>query len=388
MTARKVDMGPIIPRNERGIALPLVLFVLVILGVIIAGTFYVARLEFKTGDNTIAAAKATGAAEAGLDSVLAGWDLNLYNAMASGTEMTLSTVSLGGNASYTPTLRRLNGSLYLIRSVGQQTYPSGGIQGRRYVGQLVRLDIPQLAMNAAITTRTGITVSGSSDISGIDSVPGSWGGLCPPAGPTVPGIRDSSGNVTTSGACSGASCIVGTPQILTDPTVSASNFTQFGNTNFTQLASRANLVVNGTINGIAPVLTATTPALCNRTVVSNWGAPLAPNTPCGSYFPIIYAPNNLRLTGGAGQGILLVAGDLDLSGGVEFYGPVIVLGTVVSTGTGGHIYGGVMSSNANLGTVLVSGNSVVNFSSCSIARALQGISLATPLGERSWAQLY
>ena len=83
-----------------------------------------------------------------------------------------------------------------------------------------------------------------------------------------------------------------------------------------------------------------------------------------------------------------MAGDLDVSGGVEFYGPVIVLGTIRSTGTGGHIYGGVMSSNANLGTVLVSGNSVVNYSSCTIARALQGISLAAPLGERSWAQLY
>ena len=130
-------------------------------------------------------------------------------------------------------------------------------------------------MNAAITTRTGLTVSGSSDISGIDSIPSSMSAICPPAGPTVPGIRDSSGNVTTSGACSGASCIVGNPQILTDPTVSSNSFTQFGSTNFAQLAARANFTISGTINSIAPATTGS-PAVCDYSLTTNWGAPLAP----------------------------------------------------------------------------------------------------------------
>lgn len=384
MTARKVDMRPLSLRDDRGIALTLVLFVLVILGIIMAGTFYVARLELRTGDNTIAAAKAAGASEAGIDSVLAGWNSSVFNALANSAETTLATVSLGGNASYTPILRRLNNTLFLIRAEGQQAFPGGGVQGRRYVGQLVRLDIPQIAMNAAITTRTGITISGSSDISGVDSIPGPWGALCPPAGPPVPGVTDSSGNIVATGACSGASCISGNPDTLTDPTVNSSTFTNFGNTNFSQLASRANLVVSGTLTGIGP----TTGPVCNTSVNTNWGDPLNPSAPCGNYWPIIYAPGDVRLSGGVGQGLLLVGGDLELAGGVEFYGPVIALGAVRSTGTGGHISGGVMSSNANLGTVLISGNSVVNFSSCSIARALQAISLATPLAERSWAQLY
>jgi hypothetical protein len=203
----------------------------------------------------------------------------------------------------------------------------------------------------------------------------------------MPGIRDSSGNVTTGGSCSGASCIVGNPQILTDPTITSSTFTNFGNTTFAQLAASANMTVSGTINSIAPATTGS-PAYCNTAIGTNWGAPLAPASLCGGYFPVIYAPGNVRLTGGAGQGILLVNGDLDISGGVEFYGPVIVMGTVRSTGTGGHIYGGVMSNNANFGTVLVSGNSVVNYSACTIARALQGVSTAVPLAERGWAQLY
>jgi hypothetical protein len=362
-----------------------VLLVLVILGVIIAGTFYVARLELKTGDNTVAAAQGAATAEAGVDSILAAWNSSVYNARAVGTETTFATVSLGGNASFTTSLRRLNNTLFVIRTDGRQAFPGGGVQGRRQVSKLVRLDIPNIAMNAAITTRTGITISGSSDVSGIDSVPSAWGGLCPPPGPTLPGIRDSSGNVSTSGACSGASCIVGNPQILTDPTVNSNTFSQFGNTNFTQLASRANLVVSGTVTGIGPAVLA---GACRTSIITNWGDPLNPSAPCGSYYPIVYAPGDLHLSGGVGQGILLVGGDLTLAGGVEFYGPVISLGTVRSTGTGGHVYGGVMAANANLGTVLISGNSVVNYSSCAIARALQGISIATPLAERSWAQLY
>ena len=386
MIARKADMSTFSSRNDRGIALPLVLFVMVILGLVIAGTFYVARLEMKSGDNTIAAAQASGAAEAGIDSVLATWNSTVYNAMASSAETTMATVSLGGNSSYIPILRRLNNTLFMVRSEGREAFPGGGVQARRYVAQLLRLDIPQLAMNSAITTRTGITISGSSDVSGIDSVPAPWGAVCPPPGPAHPGVTDSSGNVVTSGACSGASCISGSPQILTDPTINSSTFTQYGNTNFFALAARANLTVSGTINGIGPQVTGS-PSVCRTSLIDNWGDPLNPNAPCGNYWPIIYAPGDLTVTGGVGQGLLLVAGDLTLAGGVEFYGPVISLGTVRSTGTGGHIYGGMMASNANLGTVLISGNSVVNFSSCAIARALQGISIATPLGERSWAQL-
>jgi hypothetical protein len=363
------------------------MFVLVILGVIIAGTFYVARLELRTGDNTISSAKASGAAEAGLDSVLAGWNVGVYNRIAVSAETTLATVSLGGNASFTPILRRLNNTVFMVRSEGRQAFPGGGVLGRRLVSMLVRLDIPQVGMNAAITTRYGITVTGSSDVSGVDSIPSPWGGLCPPAGPSVPGVRDSSGNIVATGACSGASCITGSPDTLTDPTVNANSFTQFGNTTFALLASRANFTVTGTITGIGPVV-AGTPPLCQTSPNNNWGDPLNPSAPCGDYFPIIYAPGNLVASGGYGQGILLVGGDLELTGGVEFYGPVIVLGTVRSTGQGGHIYGGVMSSNANLGAVLVSGNSVVNFSSCTISRALQGISFAVPMAERNWAQLY
>ena len=40
--------------------------------------------------------------------------------------------------------------------------------------------------------------------------------------------------------------------------------------------------------------------------MDNWGDPATPTGVCFGYFPIIYAPGNLRISGGYGQGILLV----------------------------------------------------------------------------------
>jgi hypothetical protein len=83
-----------------------------------------------------------------------------------------------------------------------------------------------------------------------------------------------------------------------------------------------------------------------------------------------------------------VNGDLELSGGVQFFGPVIAMGEVRSTGTGGHITGGVMSRDANLTISTFTGNSVVDFSACAVQRALRGSARAKPLDSRGWAQVY
>lgn len=373
--------------DERGIALPLALGSIMVIGAIIAGTFFIARLELQSGDNSLRAVQALGASEAGIDRVLANWSTSSYNSMAAGSSLALGTVAMGGSLFHTDSLARLSNNLYLITSVGERRSLSGRTLARNSLGRYVRLDLPVMDINAAITTMGSINITGSSDISGVDSIPGGWGGVCPPAGPTQPGIRDSSNTVTTGGSCSGASCIVGSPQILIDPTVTSSTFTQFGNVTFTTLFNSANLSINGTYNGIGPVTTGS-PAQCDMSVITNWGAPYAPSSACGDYFPIIAAAGGTRLTGGAGQGILLVNGDLDVSGGVEFYGPVVVLGTVTSTGTGGHFYGGLLAQNASFTSALLSGNSVVNYSACAVQRALRGSARATPLAERSWARLF
>jgi hypothetical protein len=111
---------------------------------------------------------------------------------------------------------------------------------------------------------------------------------------------------------------------------------------------------------------------------------------CRSYFPIIHVTGNLKLTGGAGQGILLVDGNLSASGGINFYGPVIVKGalTVTGNGSGARFVGGVMAENVYLDDNKVAGNAVVSYSSCAINKALNGS--ATPMfdAQRGWIEMY
>ncbi len=374
-------------QSERGLALALAVFAMVVIGGIVGATFYVGHLEQQTGRNTLNATQAFEASEAGLASVVDNWDRPTYNNMAIGDTLTLSTVSMAGNVSYTGAITRLNDNIFLVRSTGRRTDAGGSIMAEREVASLTRLLVPDIDMNAALTLNDRLTIGGSSEVSGRDSIPPGWGGCT--AGPTVPGIRSSTNNVVTQGAnCASLNCVDGNPEFVgNDTTITNSTFTDFNGITFADMAGMADWTVSGTITGVAPSLNG---VLCNTGDPLNWGEPYAATGfgACFDHFPIIYAPGNLRLSGGRAQGILLVEGDLELSGGVEFFGPVIVQGSVSSTGTAGHIYGGLMANQVNFDPTTITGNSVLQFSSCAIDRALNGTSVVQPVTGRAWAQIY
>jgi len=131
--------------------------------------------------------------------------------------------------------------------------------------------------------------------------------------------------------------------------------------------------------------------VCNTANPRNWGDPVNPKGVCGNHFPVIYAAGNLGIQSSAyGQGILLVDGDLEFSGGYEFHGPVIVRGVVTTSGTGGHFIGGVIAANVNNLEASVTGNALVQYSSCTVQRALlnnAALAIARPLAQRSWVDM-
>lgn len=378
-------------RDERGVALLLALFALVLVGAIVAGSFWGASVERKLGENVAATVQAFSAAEAGADEVIGSWVAASFDTIPVGSALDLGTTSLGSGAFYTDSLVRLNGTLFLIRSIGERRTTAGSMLARSSVGRLLRLDQPAIAMNAAVTTLEGFSSTGSTWISGRDSVPAGWGSECPPSGLSRPGLRDSSGIVNASGPCAGGGCIGGIPQIVIDTTLTSAALTQFGRLTFAGLFGSADVSVSGSVTGIAPAVLGAAPNwTCDRSIPTNWGQPAggAPVNPCDRYFPIIAAAGGTRITGGRGQGVLLAAGDLEVSGGFQFFGPVIVLGTFRSTGAGGHIQGGLLAAQADFDATPVTGGSGVDFSACAIARALHGSARARPLAERSWLRLY
>lgn len=68
--------------------------------------------------------------------------------------------------------------------------------------------------------------------------------------------------------------------------------------------------------------------------------------------------------------ILLVAGDLSMQAGFEFYGPVIVRAPLITQSTGGHSDGGLIAANVYFDSRTVPGNTIVNSSNRAVTRVI------------------
>lgn len=377
---------PPVTSDERGIALAMAVFALVVIGALVAGTFFAGRLEQRTGLNSMFAEQSFELAEAGATDVLATWAPATFNGMAPGTDTTLPPVTLAPMQVYVPTITRLTPNLFFVRANGQRHAADGSILAERTVGLLARLEAPVVSPGAALVNGTDIKLQHQAVVSGEDLMPAGWGGECPVTADTVAAVR-SAGAVIDSTDCGGVSCLVGGPPILSpDSSVTASLFNDFGGVSFDELAAMADKVVG--LNATpGPSLNAS--GECDRADPDNWGEPLTGLGfhDCFDYFPIIYAEGNFWLTGGRGQGILLVRGDFAIRGSAAFYGLVVTLGRFESE-VGPTIDGAVMAQGNPLVRSHFEGTSVVQYSSCALTRALRQAGIARPLAERAWAQVF
>jgi len=365
--------------NARGVALPMAIFALVVIGVLVGASFFIGRQEQSVGRNTVQLQKAFSAAEGGMQLQLVNWNPVTYNNLVIGDSATFAG-TLPGTGWYRGSVRRLNKLLFLLRSEGFNRDSTA----RQQVGMLLRLRPVEIAITAALKTQGEVTVGGSSYTSGYDSLPTGWTG-CGALQPPLPGIQlPDSSDISTSG-CSGLTCVAGSPKVDEDATINDSTLTTFGDANFDDWEDLATKRITGGTRKIEPSWSGST---CNTADPNNWGRPLAPTLVCGSYFPVVWVDGDLTINGVQGQGVLLVNGDLDVQGGFEFYGPVLVKGRLSTQGTGGHFQGGVIAANVDLDQTTVLGNAVINYSSCAIAKALQNSAPAAPLRSRSWANLY
>jgi hypothetical protein len=124
---------------ERGMALPLALLALVVIGALVAGGFAAALLEQPLGRNQLFAGQAEGAAGAGARAVVDGWNDSGRGLLAPGDSAVLPAVRLPGGAAYSPTVSRLNGELFLVWSEGVRGDADGQALARREVGLLLRV---------------------------------------------------------------------------------------------------------------------------------------------------------------------------------------------------------------------------------------------------------
>ncbi|MCR4340971.1 MAG: hypothetical protein NUW01_13910, partial [Gemmatimonadaceae bacterium] len=256
----------------------------------------------------------------------------------------------------------------------------------------IRLSSPDFDFLGALTVRGATTIGGSSLISGENTNPAGWSG-CAAVNDTLAGMAISDSTLITYSGCSTGACVTGSPRILQDPTAGdTTNYFAFGDEDWNTLTASANKIINGTatFSQINPVVNN---GVCDKSAASNWGAPVhtTPANACENYFPIIYAKGSLstlKLSGNKGQGILLVDGDLEISGGFEFYGPVIVRGHIKTVGTGGKLNGGVMAANVQLDQNTVLGDATITYSSCAVEKAISGSANPRRLVHRAWTEVH
>lgn len=379
-----------------GMALIIALMATVLIGALVAGAVYASTQEYRIGSYATNEPRAATVAELGLNTVARDLRRDSRTLALNGDSVTIVVPDMplpnGDRADVV--LTRLTENTYALTSTGVAGGASRGRTTRRSQ-LLIRNVIPKINFLAALTSNGPIKIGGSSEISGHDVSPSQWTDC-----PVVPGASKPAlvSNDTTTITTSGTKVVLtgSTPTIKQDAAAADTNtyFKYGADTDWKTMAALADIRLPPLWSGKPGPLTVagSSPLACRYgdPGLLNWGEPFVsvPAHPCFTYFPLIYAESDLQLTGGRGQGILMVNGDLTVAGGFQFYGPVIVRGSLRTTGTGGHFNGGVMAANVDLEQNVVLGDAVINYSTCAINKAVNSASTMRSVSSRSWSSVY
>lgn len=389
-------------RQREGFALAVSLAAIVVIGALIAGAFWSSMQHYRATRNTLSQERALNAAEFGQNWVLANWNSAKAKAMALGDTVSFAPTVPGGLGTADVRMTRLNLNTFWVVSEGKSGAGEGAVlQSRARTNLILRLDTPNIYLTGALTTANDFGMGGNAKLYGDDANPPGWT-QCPTPGESKPTIVNDNPavdiTVTETSNCGGSPCLntTASPKVGTDPKAGlAETYESFGGISWDTLTMWATtkypskVYASGTnLSTLAPVAAGST---CSTTNTNNWGEPNtdASSVPaCRNYYPVIWAQGNLKITGVRGQGILLVDGDLNITGKFDFKGLVIVKGKADMQGTSGDvkITGGMMV--AGTGSKFT-GNSSVQYSSCALSQVLaQQDPPPVPVAARSWGDMY
>src|SRR5687767_6943187 len=383
-----------ISRERRGFALAAAVGALALVGALVAGAFVASTAEFRTGRDALQQTRAFAAAEFGNNAMRSNWN-NAWNNSLNRGDTLVRTYDAGG-ATAIVRVTRLSDNIFLVTS---EASAGTGLASasRRRVASLLKLSIPNVRINGALTARGTTKVGGSALMIGRDTLYPGWDCPAPAAGTGVAGLAVPGwSSITLGGTCANYACVQGTPVVKLGLEMADTNtYFNYGDYQWNDLVAMANKTMSpGPHTAVGPRYAN---GQCDTGNLLNWGEPtkvtVGPPGACENYFPIIYAPGDLKINGDRGQGILLVGGNLEVAGGFQFYGLVIVRGELRTAGTGGHFTGTVLAANVAVGgeltsTNTVSGAATFRYSSCALMSALRGSASPVGIRDRAWVELY
>jgi hypothetical protein len=218
--------------------------------------------------------------------------------------------------------------------------------------------VPELTIPAALYTKSTTTIQGTSTL---------VNGLDPCGTSSLPGIL-SRATVTQTGN----PVIDGVP-----PTIENSS---------------VNIDIQGLINQYKSTPTRSYNVNSATLTGMNWGTPAPGNTPetatsCDERNVVYFNTNStyVKLSGGSsGCGLLLVEGDLLVNGGFQWYGVVLVTGSIAFIGGGEKNVTGAMLAGEAVSADLVGGDASIVYCSEAVRRQ----TAYRPLIVHRWAELF
>jgi len=367
------------PLHQRGATLIVVLALLAILGALAAGSFFAALREEQIENAALVRVRALAAAEHAVYTVIAPrhWRA-AWSAAPPIRQVATDSERLAGGAAASTEIWMLTPFSALVIADGTAGTPPR--DAHRRVALLLSLHRPVMPAAAAIA-RSGLSVlDGSSVVGGTDSTSADCLTLDSGAAAVSvpPAVSIDTGECTPM-PCLRAAHVVRDTILAARPEMSE----QFGQVDRSFLATIAIPLPAGADLSPAPVVGAD--GVCDPNAPANLGDPqhvLGPDSPCVSYFPVVHAAGDLWLTGGEGQGMLVVDGNLTLRAGARFTGVLLVRGRARLEGNS-RLDGIVIADRVSL-----TGASEIDYSACAIESAARSGARPFPEANHSWTEMF
>ena len=126
--------------GDRGMALAVAIFALVIIGALVAANFFAGRLEQQSGRNSLFVRQAAEGAETGLREALAAMPASTLVALpVGGVPLDLGSSTISPSVRVECQVARLTSTLFLLRVRGTRQDAAGAPLAARALGTLLRL---------------------------------------------------------------------------------------------------------------------------------------------------------------------------------------------------------------------------------------------------------
>ena len=385
-------------RQRRGSALLLVLVAMVVLAILGSASMMTALQEARSSRAAQLQQRALTVAEFALNQQLSNWTTQRRSLALGAIDSIAVGVALGDTAIVR--VQRLTQVDFNIVSVGRAGIGSGLMEAQREVSMLVRMSSATISTPGLLAVSDNLDVQGSPLIDGTNRIPSGWTSCGATAGtdtvavayrsthvPTIGNGNQNNNNGKGKGNSGSQQPSMTVGAVRASPAAAdTSTYSVFGDATWASLTGSATIRLTSTSPNPAPIGTATS---CTASS-SNWGEPnrgAGSVVGCQSTFPVIYAPGNLSISSGRGQGVLLVEGSLTITGSFYWVGIIIVRGALNVAGTP-TLMGSVMVRSTTGADSGITGNARLQFSSCAAQQALGGLGTLGRTAGRSWATVY